>query len=106
MNLWTVGCADPCDGPGSLDSFRGGIAKGRRRLLVSPFPEIQFILSCCGVLLVRRSRFPLRKATCGGSNGGGLLTYFRQLVVGKIGESAQTQWHEHGSSGCGEAPSG
>ena len=35
-----------------------------------------------------------------------LLTYFRQLVVGKIGESVQTQWHEHGSSGGREAPSG
>jgi hypothetical protein len=33
-------------------------------------------------------------------------TYFRQLVVGKIGESVQTQWHEHGSSGGREAPSG
>jgi hypothetical protein len=33
-------------------------------------------------------------------------TYFRQLVVGKIGESVQTQWHEHGSSGRREAPSG
>jgi len=33
-------------------------------------------------------------------------TYFRQLVVGKIGESVQTQWHEHGSNGGGEAPSG
>ena len=35
-----------------------------------------------------------------------VLTYFRQLVVGKIGESVQTQWHEHGSSGRREAPSG
>ena len=35
-----------------------------------------------------------------------LLSYFRQLVVGKIGESVQTQWHEHGSSGGGEAPGG
>ncbi|TMJ57769.1 MAG: CBS domain-containing protein [Alphaproteobacteria bacterium] len=35
-----------------------------------------------------------------------LLTYFRQLVVGKIGESVQTQWHEHGSSGRRGAPSG
>jgi hypothetical protein len=34
------------------------------------------------------------------------LTYFRQLVVGKIGESVQTQWDEHGSSGSREAPSG
>jgi predicted nucleic acid-binding protein len=34
------------------------------------------------------------------------LPYFRQLVVGKIGETVQTQWHEHGSSGGGEAPSG
>jgi len=33
-------------------------------------------------------------------------SYFRQLVVGKIGESVQTQWHEHGSSGRREAPSG
>jgi sulfonate transport system permease protein len=33
-------------------------------------------------------------------------TYFRQLVVGKIGESVQTQWDEHGSSGGGEAPGG
>jgi len=33
-------------------------------------------------------------------------TYFRQLVVGTIGESVQTQWHEHGSSGGGEAPGG
>jgi Transposase DDE domain group 1 len=32
--------------------------------------------------------------------------YFRQLVVGKIGEFVQTQWHEHGSSGRHEAPSG
>jgi len=35
-----------------------------------------------------------------------LWAYFRQLVVGKIGETVQTQWHEHGSSGGGEAPSG
>jgi len=35
-----------------------------------------------------------------------VLSYFRQLVVGKIGESVQTQWHEHGSSGGGEAPGG
>jgi len=28
------------------------------------------------------------------------------LVVGKIGETVQTQWHEHGSSGGGEAPNG
>jgi hypothetical protein len=35
-----------------------------------------------------------------------LSTYFRQLVVGKFGESVQTQWHEHGSSGSREAPSG
>ena len=34
------------------------------------------------------------------------LSYFRQLVVGKIGESVQMQWHEHGSSGSREAPSG
>jgi hypothetical protein len=34
------------------------------------------------------------------------LTYFRQLVVGKIGEFVQTQWDEHGSSGGGEAPGG
>ena len=33
-------------------------------------------------------------------------TYFRQLVVGKIGEFVQTQWDEHGSSGGGEAPGG
>jgi hypothetical protein len=33
-------------------------------------------------------------------------SYFRQLVVGKTGESAQTQGHEHGSSGSGDAPSG
>jgi hypothetical protein len=33
-------------------------------------------------------------------------TYFRQLVVGKIGESVQTQRDEHGSSGGREAPSG
>jgi hypothetical protein len=35
-----------------------------------------------------------------------LSTYFRQLVVGKIDESVQTQGHEHGSSGSGDAPSG
>jgi hypothetical protein len=35
-----------------------------------------------------------------------VLSYFRQLVVGKIGESVQTQRHEHGSSGSREAPSG
>jgi hypothetical protein len=34
------------------------------------------------------------------------LSYFRQLVVGKIGESVQMQWHEHRSSGSREAPSG
>jgi hypothetical protein len=33
-------------------------------------------------------------------------SYFRQLVVGKIGEFVQTQWDEHGSSGGGEAPGG
>jgi hypothetical protein len=36
----------------------------------------------------------------------GQSTYFRQLVVGKIGESVQTQWDEHGSSGGRGAPSG
>jgi len=35
-----------------------------------------------------------------------ILSYFRQLVVGKIGEFVQTQWDEHGSSGGGEAPGG
>jgi hypothetical protein len=34
------------------------------------------------------------------------LTYFRQLVVGKTGESVQTQRHEHGSRGSGDAPNG
>jgi hypothetical protein len=33
-------------------------------------------------------------------------TYFRQLVVGKIGETVQMQWDGHGSSGSGEAPIG
>jgi hypothetical protein len=36
----------------------------------------------------------------------GVLTYFRQLVVGKTGESVQTQRHEHGSRGSGDAPNG
>ena len=39
-----------CDGAGRLDSFRGELAKAGSRLLVSRFPEIKFILSCCGVL--------------------------------------------------------
>jgi transposase len=35
-----------------------------------------------------------------------LLSYFPQLVVGRIGESVQTQRHEHGSSGGRTAPNG
>jgi hypothetical protein len=40
-----------CDGPGCLDSFRGRHKlKAGSRLMVSPFPEIELIASCCGVL--------------------------------------------------------
>jgi hypothetical protein len=41
-----------------------------------------------------------------GGGGRERSSYFRQLVVGKLGESVQTQWNEHGSSGRRAAPSG
>ena len=42
---------EACDGPGCFGQLPGrDKLKAGSRLLVSPFPEIKFILSCCGVL--------------------------------------------------------
>jgi hypothetical protein len=58
----STGCAK-CDGPGCLDSFRGrNKLKAGSWLLVSPFPEIEFILSCCcGAVKLVDSRRPVGK---------------------------------------------